>query len=115
MSRKRKELSLFLADAPAKRQRTNQRTSGLSSRVVIEDLTKRDKRRKDPVGRRYTPGSIKPGPVVPLKPRLQGLCAGIPIPSTSTFNPDSFPAVPDDFHNVVFEDVFPPQRNRQVR
>ena len=113
MSNKRRKVDSV--GGSAKRQRLTSGGSGLSSRVVIEDLTKRNKRRKIPVGHYYNPGSSIPGPALPVRRDASLVNSSISLPSTSTFNPESIPVVPEDFSNIVFEDILPPQRSRQVR
>ena len=111
MSGKRKQLVSFTYGPPAKRPRTTE----LSSRVVIEDLTKRNKRRKDPVGHRYTRGSTKRGPMLPVRKHVRPSEANPPSLPNVTFSPQSVAFVPDDFPNIAFEEILPPQRNRQVQ
>ena len=112
MSRKRQEPVTFVHGGSAKRARTTM--GSMSSRVVIEDLTKRNKRRKVPVGRRYIPGSIKPGPMLPVRHHIQHDPGATQTSANILFRSDSESVLPDDFTNIVFEDSLPPQRNRQV-
>lgn len=116
MPPKRKQTDALPTEQPAKQTKITLVQPTLSSRVVIEDLRRRNKRSKAPVGRHYIPGSSTPGRV------LRGVgTSGINFNrsqvstdhlGTSSFNVRS--EYVDDFTNVVFEEILPPQRNRQV-
>ena len=112
---KRKLPEFLTSGQPSKRPRIGDRNhAGLSSRVVIEDLTKRNKRRKTPIGRHYTPGSRQPGPLVSVDRDVRGAWTLLSTSSPSNVTAEQPSMDFDDFPNIVFEDTFPPQRNRQV-
>ena len=111
---RRKASALLLNEPAPKRLRTTSGRGGLSSSVVIEQLDKRDKRRKAPVGRRYVPGMSKAGPLIPVSKRAENIRTPPASTSFAVPNTEFTPVFSDDFANIVFEDVFPPQRRRQV-
>ena len=113
---KRKNSEILENDRTPKRRRhgSPHTNSSLSSRVVIEELDKRNKRRKVPVGRRYVPGSIKQGPLVPVNRETVDPRTLRNVGLASALGLDDTTVSMDDFNNIVFEESFPPQRNRQA-
>ena len=112
---KRKAKDWFDGTSSSKRLRTeHDAASSLSRRVVIEELDTRNKRRKTPVGRRYTPGALKPGPRVAVRHEIIDPHTVLNIGGIANFTSNANTLPPDDFTNIVFEEMFPPQRNRQV-
>ena len=117
MATKRPATEALTTGSARKRSKIHSNTTGLSSRVVIEDLGRRNKRSKAPVGRVYVPGGTGRGrllhPAIAHEDPLdrQAFLARL----TGTLAQDEDSNSLDDSPHVVFEDIMPPQRNRQVQ